>query len=156
MIYNCRRCIIKLKDGFSAVRFDGDYGFDLFLEQNGTSSDAEVIAFLAENLIGDIEMGSMLAGGFGCSTIAVPSDNLDALFGRNFDWQNCEAMVVESYPTNGYASISIVNMDFITQNTGGFLSQALKLLGEYDLHSSMGLVVHFAIADSSGSSVVVE
>lgn len=29
--------IIKLTDGFSAVRYSGDYGFDLFLDQGGAS-----------------------------------------------------------------------------------------------------------------------
>ena len=27
--------IMKLADGFSAVRYSGDYGFDLFLDQGG-------------------------------------------------------------------------------------------------------------------------
>lgn len=31
--------ITQLEDGFSAVRYDGDYGFDGFLSQGGASSD---------------------------------------------------------------------------------------------------------------------
>lgn len=214
--------IVELEDGFSAVRYDGDYGFDGFLAGGGASSDGEVIEYLANNLLSDLNLGNLLGGVFGCSTIAVQSPDGDALFGRNFDWKNCEAMVVESHPKNGYASLSTVNMDFITQNVGGGMvgmalnldevktlaalyapldgmneaglavsvnmiqdsatieqntdkpdittttalrllldkagnvDEALELLEQYDLHGSMGMMIHFAIADSTGRSVAVE
>ena len=211
--------IVELEDGFSAVRYDGDYGFDDFLASGGASSDGEVVEYLANNLLSGLNLGDLLGGIFGCSTIAVQSPEGDALFGRNFDWENCEAMVVESHPENGYASLSTVNMDFITQNVGGGMVgmalnldevktlaalyapldgmneaglavsvnmiqdsaatwqdrekpdtttttairllldqagnvvEALELLGQYDLHGSMGMMIHFAIADSTGRSV---
>lgn len=214
--------ITQLEDGFSAVRYDGDYGFDGFLSQGGASSDKEVLSYLADNLLSGLNLGDLLGSIFGCSTISVQSPEGDALFGRNFDWENCEAMVVASYPENGYASISTVNMDFITQNVGGGtagmalqldkvktlaalyapldgmnqaglavsvnmiqdsatidqntdkpdittttairllldkaanVDEALKLLSQYDLHGSMGMMIHFAIADSTGRSVAVE
>ena len=214
--------IVELENGFSAVRYDGDTGFDQFLAGGGASSDGEVVEYLANNLLSDLNLGDLLGGIFGCSTIAVQSPEGDALFGRNFDWENCEAMVVESHPENGYASLSTVNMDFITQNVGGGMvgmalnldevktlaalyapldgmneaglavsvnmiqdsaaiqqntdkpdittttairllldkagnvEEALELLGQYDLHGSMGMMIHFAIADSTGRSVAVE
>lgn len=214
--------IVELEAGFSAVRYDGDYGFDDFLAQGGASSDGEVIQYLASNLLSDLNLGDLLGGIFGCSTIAVQSPEGDALFGRNFDWETCEAMVVAAYPENGYASLSTVNVDFITQNVGGGMvemalhlnevktlaalyapldgmneaglavsvnmiqdsaaieqdtdkpdittttairllldkagsvDEALELLGQYDLHGSMGMMIHFAIADSTGRSVAVE
>ena len=214
--------IVELEEGLLAVRYDGDYGFDGFIAQGGASSDGEVIAYLADNLLAGLNLGDLLDGVFGCSTIAVQSPEGDALFGRNFDWNTCEAMVVEAHPDNGYASLSTVNMDFITQNVGGGMvgmalsldevrtlaalyapldgmneaglavsvnmiqdnaaieqntdkpdittttairllldragsvDEALELLGQYDLHGSMGMMIHFAIADSTGRSVAVE
>lgn len=214
--------IAELEDGFSTVRYDGDYGFDEFLAGGGASSDGEVVEYLANNLLSDLNLGDLLGGIFGCSTIAVQSPDGDALFGRNFDWKNCEAMVVESHPENGHASLSTVNMDFISQNVGGGMvgmalnldefktlaalyapldgmneaglavsvnmiqdsavieqntdkpdittttairllldkagsvDEALELLRQYDLHGSMGMMIHFAIADSAGRSVAVE
>lgn len=213
--------IVELEDGFSTVRYDGDYGFNEFLAGGGASSDGEVVEYLANNLLSDLNLSDLLGGIFGCSTIAVQSPDGDALFGRNFDWENCEAMVVESHPENGYASLSTVNMDFITQNVSGMLGvalnldevktlaalyapldgmneaglaisvnmiqdssvieqdtdkpdittttairllldragsvdEALGLLEQYDLHGSMGMMIHFAIADSTGRSVAVE
>lgn len=212
--------ITELEDGLSAVRYEGDYGFDEFLSRGGASDDEEVIQFLGENLLGNLDLG--FAGDiFGCSTITAQDADGKFLFGRNFDWDSCEAMVVLSYPENAYASISTVNMDFIRQGAGGIaglalkaeevrtiaalyapldgmnekglavsvnmiqdsatidqntdkpdittttairllldkagtVEEALELLGQYDMHASMGMMVHLAIADASGSSVAVE
>lgn len=213
--------ITEVEDGFSAVRHDGDYGFDEFLMGGGASSDKEVIDFLSGNLLSGMEIG-FTGHVFGCSTIAVHNPEGESLFGRNFDWEHCEAMTVVSYPENGYVSISTVNTDFISQGAGGGIAgmalkmdevktiaalyapldgmnekglavsvnmiqdsdtieqdtgkpdittttairllldkaadveEALKLLSEYDMHASMGMMVHFALADTAGRSVAVE
>lgn len=209
--------ITELTNGLSAVSFEGDDGFEDFLITGGASSDSEVVEFLSSHLLADFDIIGSL---FGCSTIASPSPEGDALFGRNFDWQSCDALIVSSKPESGYASISTVNMDFITQNGGAVgtvlqlndvralaalyapldgmnekglavsvnmiqdsavigqntekpdittttairlllnkaanVDEALALLESYDMHSSMGMMVHFALADASGKSVVVE
>lgn len=212
--------IMELEPGLFAVRYDGDYGFDEFLEKGGAASDREVVQYLAENLIGELGL-DFLGNIFGCSTIMANSPEGGVLFGRNFDWNACEAMVVEARPENGYASLSTVNMDFITMGAGGMMEAALKLdqvrtlaalyapldgmnekglavsvnmiqdsasisqstgkpgittttavrllldkaatvdealelLRQHDFHASMGLVVHLALADATGRSVVVE
>lgn len=210
--------IIELTDGFSAVRHSGDYGFDLFLEQGGASSDSEIVSFLMNNVMSDL--GSLIfdENSFGCSTLSVKNVDGDSLFGRNFDWNTCNAMVIQSQPENGYSSISTVNMDFISlsgislsalpdqiqalaglyapldglnemglavsvnmiedsatieQNTdkpdittttairlmldkAANVEEAIELLNSYDMHASFGYMVHFAIADRNGDSVVVE
>lgn len=212
--------ITKLEDGLSTVRYEGDYGFDEFLSGGGASSDKEVIGFLTKNLLGGLDLG-FVGEVFGCSTVTVQNAEGRVLFGRNFDWNSCDAMAVMSYPENAYASVSTVNMDFIRQGAGGVTGLALKadevmtiaalyapldgmnekglvvsvnmiqdsetisqdtgkpdittttairllldkagtvdealdLLGQYDMHASMGMMVHLAIADASGNSVAVE
>lgn len=213
--------IMELEKGFKAVKFEGNDGFEEFLSQGGASSDSEVIRFLAGHLPAGTDL-EFVGEVFGCSTILVSSPDGEMLFGRNFDWNNCEAMVVLDYPENGYASISTVNMDFIKQGAGGRASEmvlsldtvctlaalyapldgmneaglavsvnmiqdgaviaqdtekpdittttairlllnkaadveeALKMLSQYDMHSSMGMMVHFALADKNGRSVAVE
>lgn len=198
--------ITELEKGFEAVKFEGNDGFEEFLSQGGASSDSEVIRFLTEHLSAGTDLNFM-GDFFGCSTIAVGSLDGEMLFGRNFDWNNCEAMVVSAYPENRYASISTVNMDFIKQGAGSEaagmalnldtirtlaalyapldgmneaglavsvnmiqdgeaieqdtekpdittttairlllnqasdVEEALKLLGQYDMHSSMGMMV---------------
>lgn len=203
----------QLEPGLSAVSYSGDYGLDAFLEQGGAASDTAVVQFLTEHLgAGGI---SLQSGGFGCSTLSVPGADGHSLFGRNFDWNACDALVVQSAPEHGYASISTVNLDFlggyagqlpeealtlaalyapldgmndqglcvavlmiqdadtIEQDTGkpdlttttavrmlldqaANVEEALELLEQYDLHASMGMMVHFALSDAQGNSVVVE
>lgn len=117
--------IQELKSGFSAVRYEGDYGFDRFLEQGGVDSDQAVLEFLRREFFTEAENVIMDTGFFGCSTLSVENTEGGYLFGRNFDWQTCNALVVTTYPETGYASISTVNLDFIRQGAGsaaGFLS----------------------------------
>ena len=110
--------IVELDPGLSAVRYDGDYLFDLFLERGGAASDQDVLQFLNQTMF-QRNSGLQINGDvFGCSTISVANADGGYLFGRNFDWQACEALVVASYPEEGYASISTVNLGFIRQGAG--------------------------------------
>ncbi|MCD8048354.1 MAG: linear amide C-N hydrolase [Clostridia bacterium] len=209
--------ITELEDGFSAVRYEGDDLFEKFLSDGGASSDAAVAEFLKNNISGisDLEFN---ASSFGCSAVSAQNSEGERLFGRNFDWQECEALIVVSKPSSGYASISTVNTDFIRSAYRGFdalpdkakalislyapldgmnekglcaavlmindsdtinqstgkddittttairlllnkaanVDEALELLQSYDMHASFGYMVHFALADSSGESVIVE
>lgn len=206
--------ITAIADGFSMVSYEGEHGFDAFLQAGGASSDAAVVQFLVQNGLQGAENLSLQAGGFGCSTLSVKSPG-GMLFGRNFDWEQCNALVVSASPQSGYASVSTVNLDFlgsfagllpestrtlaalyapldginerglvaavlmisdsasIDQNTekpdittttavrllldkAATVDEAVALLQQYDMHASMGMMVHFALADAQGKSVVVE
>lgn len=210
--------ITKLEKDLSVVRYEGDYGFGSFLEQGGASSDEEVVEYVSSRLSSNLP--ELLFGGnpFGCSTLSVKNTEDGYLFGRNFDWNACNALIISSRPDEGYASISTVNMDFIQaggldisilpdqvqaaialyapldgmnekglavsvnmiedtdtieQNTNkpdittttairllldqaADVAEALDLLRQYDLHASMGMMIHLALADAEGNSVAVE
>lgn len=118
--------MIKLEDGLSAVLYRGDHSFDEFLAQGGASSDGEVVRFLTERVILGAADLSINTESFGCSTISAPSGGGHFLFGRNFDWNTCEALIMGSRPENGYASISTVNTDFIRQGTRRISGLALR------------------------------
>lgn len=210
--------ITELESGLSTVRYDEDYGFDQFIDRGGASSDEELVSFISEQILSGKVSLVVNQDVFGCSTLAVKGKD-DYMFGRNFDWQECDAMVVMSESPNTYASISTVNMDFISsgtpidinnlptqlrtavalyapldgmnekglsvsvnmiqdnssieQNTdkpdlttttairlllnkAADVDEAVSILEQYDLHASMNMMVHFAISDASGKSVVVE
>ena len=209
--------VTQLEDGFSAVLREGDDYFADFLAQGGASSDMEIVQFLAGHLLGANDL-TMQMDGFACSSLSVEKVGGGWLYGRNFDWNTCDAMVVVSRPEGAYASISTVNMDFLGSvagilrwlpqsvytlaahyapldgmnekglcaavlmisdgrninqrtekpdittttairlllNQAANVDEALALLEQYDMHASMGLMVHFAIADADGNSVVVE
>lgn len=207
--------ITELETGLSMVRYEGEYGFDTFLEQGGAATDADVAAYITSLLAQEIHMEG---APFGCSTLSVENQDGGYLFGRNFDWNTCSGLIVSARPQNGYASVSTVNMDFvraggldlsklpdsvqalvslyapldgmnekglavsvnmiqdsvsINQDTGkpdittttairllldkaGDVEEALEILQQYDFHSSMGMMVHLALADADGRSVAVE
>lgn len=208
-----------LEDGLSIIRYDEDYGFQDFLDNGGATSDGEVLNYLIEDVLTDVSGLKFLNDLFGCSTIQTQNNQGEILFGRNFDWVNAQALILQSKPKDAYASISTVNLDFISSTTSIPFSQlpddviaraalyapldgmnekglavsvnmiqdsevisqsgqsknlttttairmllnkaanvdeAIELLQEYNMHSSMNMMIHFAIVDASGKSVVVE
>jgi len=50
---------------------------------------------------------------FGCSLFAALGDEKNPVFGRNFDWSFSPAMVLYNDPSDGYASVSMVNIAFL-------------------------------------------
>ena len=205
--------ITEHEAGFSSATWEGGYGFDEFIAQGGAKNDAEMVAFLSK-CIASADLSFSLGGG--CS--AVQAQCADGyLFGRNFDWSNCPALVLVSRPDSGYASISTVNLEFVTgnlktaltdaqlllaahyapldgvnekglcmsvnmvadtnlkidQNTdkpdittttavryllnhAATVEEALVFLQSRDMHASMGVAIHYMIADAEGRSVCVE
>ena len=113
--------ITTLTPGLSSAEFTGDDGFEDFLAGGGASSDAAVAKFLSERLNTAVTLSGTP---FGCSTLVVEGKDDGAIFGRNFDWNTCDAMVVTSKPSRGYASISTVNLNFLRQVTGSLSSDA--------------------------------
>lgn len=104
-----------LEPGLSAATFSGDNGFADFLTQGGADADKKVAAFLSERLNASLtKEGSP----FGCSAFVARNPDGGAVFGRNFDWYNCETLVLTARPANAYASISTVNLDFLQMAAG--------------------------------------
>ncbi len=103
----------KLEDGLYVMRYAVDYALDDFLAQGGASTDMEVADFVIQDAFHGLIDLDLRSRPYGCSTLAVESPQGDRLFGRNFDWGACTALVVETAPKNGYASVSTVNMDFL-------------------------------------------
>lgn len=204
--------ITEHEAGFSSATWQGDYGFDEFIAAGGAKNDAEMVAFLSKYIS---TAGLNLSLGGGCSALQAKSAD-GYLFGRNFDWSNCPALVLVSHPASGYASISTVNLEFVTGNLKGSLTdaqllfaahyapldgvnekglcvsvnmvadnpkidqntdkpdittttavryllnktatveEALAFLRSRDMHASMGVAIHYMIADAQGKSVCVE
>ena len=103
----------KLTDNFYSMEYKGDYGLDKFIEQGGASDETELANYIVEFLSHGFYKPEMQKSNYGCSTLRVSSPDGGMLFGRNFDWQRCTAMVIRTKPKNGYASISTSNLDFL-------------------------------------------
>ncbi|MBQ4351014.1 MAG: linear amide C-N hydrolase [Clostridia bacterium] len=92
----------------------GDCGFSAFLAGGGASSDADVVAFLTAHLsVPGLDFAQI---GAGCSTVAAQSADGGHVFGRNFDWSSAQVLMLEAHPSDGYASFSTVNLDFLRES----------------------------------------
>ena len=107
--------IEKLEDGLYSMEYVGDYGFDEFLARGGAASDGAVADYLVSFLSrGFYKIESdVQTGEFGCSTICTQDEHGIVFFGRNYDWEECQTMIVHTKPKEGYESISTCCLDFL-------------------------------------------
>lgn len=119
-IFKAANSIEKLEDGLYSMEYVGDYGFDEFLAQGGASSDSAVVEYLVTFLShGVCKMESdAQTGDFGCSTICTTDTHGVVFFGRNYDWAECQTMIVHTKLDDGYESISTCCLDFLGFSEG--------------------------------------
>ncbi len=211
----------KIEEGLYTMEFTGDYGFDEFLARGGASTDRKMAEYITEVLSNGFckPKYEEAPKDFGCSTIAVNGNNGRKLFGRNYDWQKCTAMIMHTRPKHGYESYSTcclehlgfgegwkpegmgrqytalagiyVPMDGINEKglcvadlvcldgeevhqdngktavtTGSAIrlildkaasvEEAVSLLKDCDMNSSIGMAHHLALTDTTGRAVVIE
>ena len=93
------------------MEFDGDYGFDTFME-TGASSDGELVQFVVDELTHGLPIEFDLPD-LGCTTYVATTPDGDALLGRNFDMYYSPVMMTKTEPDNGYKSFTMVNLAYI-------------------------------------------
>lgn len=73
--------------------------------------------------------------GWACSLFAAFADPGNMIFGRNFDWDYSPALLLFTHPADGYASVSMVDIEFLGFNGGKALN-----LNEAPLADRVGLL----------------
>lgn len=120
----------KLEDGLYSMEYKGDYNLDGFLEQGGASDDLAVAAPFA------------------------PMD------GMNEKGLCVAVLMIQDSPgfqqDTGKPDLTTTMAVRLLLDKASDVEEALELLSQYDMHASAGMMVHFAIADAAGHSVVVE
>lgn len=53
------------------------------------------------------------ASGWACSLFVSFGKDGSAMYGRNFDWQNNPALLLHTHPSDGYASVSMVDISYL-------------------------------------------
>jgi penicillin V acylase-like amidase (Ntn superfamily) len=61
---------------------------------------------------------------WGCSLFAAFGDKRHMVFGRNFDWDFSPAVLLFTQPTNGYSSVSMVDITYLGYDTHDVASLA--------------------------------
>jgi hypothetical protein len=72
----------------------------------------------------EIEPADPLPRAWACSLFAALADPDNLLYGRNFDWDPSPALLLFTHPTDGYASVSVVDIAYL-----GFTSASAQDLG---------------------------
>ena len=98
--------------GFYTMHYTTDYGFDEFLK-TGASNDQEMLDFIVRRLFRGLPVKIDISD-MACTTFNCETGDGDHLFGRNFDWGYSPSMLVRTQPENGYKSISMVNLGFLS------------------------------------------
>ena len=99
------------EDALFVMEYQGDYGFDEFLE-SGAENDQELVSFVTKRLLKGLPMEFSIPD-LGCSTFSAQTEEGEQLFGRNFDLSYSPALVVKTQPDQGYRSLSTVNLAFL-------------------------------------------
>ncbi len=100
----------EYKPGVYTMTYDGDYGFDTFLEY-GATSDKEIEEFVTKRLLKGIPIKFNVTDA-GCTAFVSANENGEVIFARNFDFEYAPFMQIYTNPDNGYASVSTVNLSF--------------------------------------------
>jgi len=87
------------------MHFYGSYGFDEFLEV-GTGAQRHLLPS---------EPGS--PDQWACSVFAVLNKDRDLLLGRNFDWFNRPSLLLFTHPSDGFDSVSMVDISYFGFDT---------------------------------------
>ncbi len=107
------RSVWKLDDNIYLLDYQNDYHLPELLEK-GVSSIGELLGFAADAFTFGVRL-CRIGGdeGAGCSAFEAFTPEGCHLLARNFDFKTAPCFVVWTHPENGYASISVVDTNFM-------------------------------------------
>ncbi len=115
MSVNCDSLPASLKEVrknlFYTLDYTEDYRLNKFMK-TGADSYRKLTEFLSEEFLGGRKIPVRLPE-TGCSAYAARLDSGDFVLGHNFDVDRCAYMLVRTRPADGYASLSMVNLEYL-------------------------------------------
>ncbi len=112
------------KHPFYSMSYYGDYGFDESLKI-GAENDQDIERFVMKRLLRGLGLNLDISSA-GCTVFTAVNDLNERIFARNFDFDYTPSLLVYTEPSNGYRSISTVNLSY-ADYTDGYLPQRLTL-----------------------------
>ena len=125
------------KDGaVYTMHVRGGFYLDDFVAQGGVASDAELISFVTGKLTKGLLDVGFDAPDIGCSSFTAQTEDGDALFARNYDFDKTNTCIVFTEANEGrHASVSTVDLQFlgIDSDTGlnGLMDKVTCLVSTY-------------------------
>lgn len=132
---------VKALGSTKVVEFNGDDKLDQFYAQGGAGSITDVVKFLALNLAVPAPDTSKLEGlkayPDACSAFQVKNkENGGYYFGRNFDYDPGDMLIIKTNPKKGYKSLTSCDTSILTNSLG----YAAGLIPD-DLMTRIGLYI---------------
>ncbi|MDO4466030.1 MAG: C45 family peptidase [Bacillota bacterium] len=102
----------KVSDqGLYTMVYQADYKLESLRNAN-LSSASQLEQWISKNLFFGYPIEADETK-FGCTTFLAKNKEGDSIFGRNYDYDTTEPMVIFSQPKNGYKSIGVADLSFI-------------------------------------------
>lgn len=127
--------IKEVSDGLYTMRCHYDYKCDEFLNADIGSIDELTDWLVKEHFFGlPIEFNQ---SNFGCSAFTAETPEGQRIFGRNFDYDETDTLVIYTEPKDGYASYGVADLTFFDIGTDNGLdgnsltAKALMLCAPY-------------------------
>ena len=114
----------------------GGYYFDKFLAQGGAKTDAELIAFITNNITRGLMDMTIKQSDIGCSSFTATLANGDKIFARNYDFDKTNVCLTFTNPGGGrhksFASVDLnyVGMD-VNSNVEGLMNKITCLAAPF-------------------------
>lgn len=107
--------VTEVADGLYSMTCHYDYKCDEFLNADISTIDEMIGWITKEHFFGlPIEFD---AGNFGCSAFTAATPDGQRLFGRNFDYDETDTLVIYTEPKDGYASYGVTDLRFFDIGT---------------------------------------
>lgn len=116
---------------FYKMTYYGDYGFDDFIKK-GVENDRDFFKYLKKrsSLYSQSDIGSFFR--IACTGFSAENESGKIIFGNNEDTEKAPVLLLYTYPQNGYASVSMVNLRYIWEdeenNFFNFIKNRINLL----------------------------
>lgn len=124
---------IEQTDAYT-MTYDGDYGLDGLMKK-GVSSDKDVVDYVSKHFLHGVPIEFELPD-FGCTAFTSTTPDGNHFTARNFDFDDTPIMILNTKPTNGYQSISTIDLDYLGFSAGRMPHQ-VKLLDKAVLLASI-------------------
>ncbi len=89
---------------FYTMKFYGDYGF------------AQHVGLAKGEPVSSVGFVKNTDSSWGCTCFVAYGSSSNPQFGRNFDWHDCIPILLFTNPPNGYASLSMVDIEYLGYN----------------------------------------
>lgn len=102
--------VSEISDGLYFMDCRYDYDCDKFLNADLGTID-ELLSWIENEQFYGIKIATN-NGNFGCSAFTAADENGNRLFGRNFDYEDTDTLIIYSEPKDAYASYAVSDLKF--------------------------------------------